>query len=246
MKIRHTLTCALLGPWGFNAQAADWSQANVQLLHGNGFELGKQSRSIMTFEYANGWKYGDNFFFVDVSEPATKGTGYYAEFSPRFSLGALSGKKLAFGVVKDVMIAATQELGERLRATLVGPGFALDLPGFTFANLNLYYRKSSRDWLAEQSNAGFQASVDWLLPFTLGTQKFAFEGFVDIAWGERGGSSPKADNVIAAPRLLIDASNWFGAPRNVLVGIEYQIWRNKFGVGGINENVPQIMVKWAL
>jgi hypothetical protein len=32
----------------------------------------------------------------------------------------------------------------------------------------------------------------------------------------------------------------------VLVGIEYQIWRNKFGIRGVNEGVPQAMVKWIL
>jgi nucleoside-specific outer membrane channel protein Tsx len=226
------------------AHAADWSTANVQLLHGSGFELGKDSRSIMTFEYASRWKYGDTFFFVDATEPAAKGTSLYAEFAPRFSLSALSGKKLSFGIVKDVLIATTQEVGDGVRATLIGPGLALDLPKFAFADLNFYYRKSSRDAVAVQSDGGFQVTLDWKLPFTLGSQQMSFEGFADYAWGERGGTSPKADNVIAAPRLLIDAGHWVGAPGKVQFGIEYQIWHNKFGIRGVDEEVPQVMVKW--
>ncbi|MEY4761207.1 MAG: hypothetical protein RLZZ200_1063 [Pseudomonadota bacterium] len=162
---------ALLGLWCVGAQAADWGKANVQWLHGNGYELVNPSRSILTFECANGWQYGDNFLFVDVSEPGAKGTSLYAEFSPRFSVGSLAGRNTSFGIVKDVLLAATQEMGDGVRATLVGPGFALDLPGFAFADLNLYYRKSSRDGLAEQSHSGFQATVDWLLPFALSRRR---------------------------------------------------------------------------
>jgi nucleoside-specific outer membrane channel protein Tsx len=228
------------------AQASDWSTTNVQVLHGNNYELGDSSMSILTMEHANGWKYGDNFFFLDVSNPASKGTSYYAEFSPRLSLGKISGKNLSFGIVKDVLLAGTLEMGEGLRAKLIGVGLALDLPKFAFADINLYYRKSERDWLVEQTDAGAQVTVDWLLPFAVGGQKFAFEGFVDYAWGEKGGSAPKANNLIAGPRLLVDVGNWVGAPGTLQLGIEYQIWRNKFGIEGINENVPQVMLKWTM
>ena len=226
--------------------ASDWSTTNIQVLHGNGYELGDNSMSIMTMEHANGWKYGDNFFFVDISNPTSKGTSYYAEFSPRLSLGKISGKDLSFGIVKDVLLAGTLEMGEDLRAQLIGVGLALDLPKFAFADINLYHRKSKRDWLAEQTDAGAQVTVDWLLPFTVGGQKFAFEGFVDYAWGEKGGSAPKANNLIAGPRLLVDVGNWVGAPGTLQFGIEYQIWHNKFGVEGVNENVPQVMLKWTM
>lgn len=231
---------------GSAVQASEWSTTNVQLLSGHGYELGDDSMTIMTFEHANGWKYGDNFFFVDVGNPFAPGTGYYAEFSPRVSFGKLFGKELKFGIVKDVLLAGTQEMGEDLRATLIGPGLALNLPKFAFADINFYYRKSYRDWVPTQTDSGAQITIDWLLPFTLGGQKFAFEGFADYAWAEKGGSSPKADNLIAAPRLLIDAGNWVGAPGTLQIGVEYQIWHNKFGVKGINEDVPQIMIKWTM
>lgn len=246
LNLSLRLSLILFGLSSAASQAADWSSTNVQMLHGDGYELGDSEMSIMTVEHASGWKYGDNFFFLDVSNPFAKGTGYYAEFSPRLSLGNISGKKLAFGIVKDVLLAGTQEMGEDLRATLLGVGVALNLPKFAFADINLYYRESKRDWLTDQSDSGLQVTIDWLLPFTLGNQKFAFEGFADYAWGEKGGSSPKADNLIAGPRLLIDAGNWFGAPGKVQVGIEYQIWHNKFGVKGVDEDVVQAMFKWTL
>ncbi len=240
------LAWSLLASASATSQAAEWSTTNVQLLHGEGYELGDNSMAILTLEHANGWKYGDNFFFLDVSNPASKGTGYYAEFSPRLSLGKISGKDMSFGIVKDVLVAGTLEMGEDLRAYLLGIGLALDLPKFAFADINLYYRESERDWLTTQTDAGAQVTIDWLLPFQVAGQKLAFEGFVDYAWGEKGGSAPKEDNLVAGPRLLIDVGNWFGAPGTLQAGVEYQIWRNKYGVKGFDEDIPQVMVKWTM
>ena len=242
----HILALSLLASVSMTSQAAEWSTTNVQALYGDGYKLGDQSMAIMTLEHANGWKYGDNFFFVDVSNPTAKGTSYYAEFSPRLSLGKIGGKDMSFGIVKDVLVAGTLEMGEDLRASLIGVGLALNLPRFAFADFNLYYRKSERDWLAVQTDSGAQVTIDWLLPFTLGGQKLAFEGFADYAWGEKGGSAPKADNLVAGPRLLVDVGNWFGAPGTLQAGIEHQIWRNKYGVKGVDEDVTQVMLKWTM
>ena len=228
--------------------AAEWSTTNVQILHGTSyaddFGIDDKRKNVFTFEHANGWKYGDNFFFVDVSNPNAKGTGYYAEFSPRLSLGRMTGKNLSLGIVKDVLIAGTWEMGQGVRAYLVGLGVALDLPKFAFADLNLYSRKSYRDFVSDQTDTGFQVTIDWLLPFEVGGLKFAFEGFADYAWGEDGGSVPKEDNLVAGPRLLLDAGDFWGAKGALQVGVEYQIWRNKFGIDDMDEDVPQAMVKW--
>lgn len=231
-------------------KAVDWSSTNIQLLHGatyaDDFGIDDRKKTVFTFEHANGWKYGDNFFFLDVSNPEAEGTSYYAEFSPRLSLGKMSGKDFKFGIVKDVLVAGTWEMGEDLRAYLLGAGLALDLPHFAFADINLYWRKSERDFVAQNTDAGAQITIDWLAPFNIGSVKFAFEGFADYAWGEEGGSSPKADNLITAPRLLVDIGDFWGAPGQLQMGVEYQIWRNKFGIDGVDENVPQIMLKWTM
>lgn len=232
------------------AGAADWSATNVQLLYGtqyaDNFGIDDKGKAIFTFEHADGWKYGDNFFFLDVSNPGATGTAEYAEFSPRFSVGKIIGKDLSFGVVKDVLIAGTWEMGGGVRAYLAGIGFALGLPKFAFADLNIYARQSERDFAPVDTDLGWQVTIDWLLPFSLGPVKMAFEGFADYAGGESGGSVPKEDNLIAAPRLLMDVGAFFGAPGKVQAGIEYQFWRNKFGIDGVNEDVPQVMVKWIL
>jgi nucleoside-specific outer membrane channel protein Tsx len=220
------------------AQAADWSSTNVQLLHGNGFELGEDSRTIFTLENATGWKYGDTFFFIDVTEPTGDGTELYAEFSPRFSFSKIFGSDLSFGFVKDIMLATNFEMGEDINTTLIGVGLPLDIPGFAYADINLYVRDSHRDFAEEQTDTGGQVTLTWNRPFSIGASKWNFEGFFDYAFGEDSGSDPKEDNIITAPRIMLNLGE------NIQVGVEYQIWENKFGVDGVDEDVAQAMVKW--
>lgn len=238
---------ACLAAPGFVA-AADWSSANVQLLYSDGFAddfgIDDRDKAVFTLEYANGWTYGDNFFFLDVSNPTASGTAHYGEFSPRLSLARVTGKDVSFPGVKDVLFSTNFELGEDVHAYLAGIALALDLPGFAFADVTLYWRESHRDFVARDTDPGAQVTVAWLYPFQLGGLKFAFEGFADYAWGEDGGSAPKEDNLVAAPRLLLDVGDLWGSPGQLQAGIEYQVWRNKFGIAGVDEDAPQIMVKW--
>ena len=171
------------------------------------------------------------------SNPTATGTAYYAEFSPRFSIGKIAGKDLSAGIIKDVMIAMTWEMGDGLHAIFYGVGLPLDLPGFAFADANFYARDSTHDTFGD-SQSGYQLTLDWLYPFSVGSAKFAFEGFFDYAFGEDGGVNPKKDNIITAPRLLVEIGG------GVQLGVEYQIWRNKFGIDGVDEDVAQVMLKW--
>jgi nucleoside-specific outer membrane channel protein Tsx len=232
------------------AGAADWSSTNVQLLHGDNyaddFGIDDKEKTIFTLEHANGWGYGDNFFFVDVSNPTAAGTAHYAEFSPRLSFGKMTGKDLSFAFVQDVLLAGTWEMGDGVRAYLYGVGFALKIPKFAFADINLYARESRRDFVSENTDTGWQVTIDWLLPFEIGGVKFAFEGFADYAAGEDGGSAPKEDNLLTAPRLLLDVGQFWGAAGKLQAGVEYQIWRNKFGIKDVDEDVAQVMVKWIM
>jgi len=224
--------------------AADWQSTNVQLLHGTSYEdlggaIDDKEKLIFTFEHANGWAYGDNFFFMDVSNPDETGTAYYSEFSPRISIGKMTGKDLSMGIVKDVTIALTQEMGQGLRATLYGIGLPLDVKGFAFSDVNFYIRQSTHDTFGK-SQTGYQITYDWLYPFSVGSSKWAFEGFIDYAFGEDGGANAKEDNIIAGPRLLVELTT------GLQLGIEYQVWRNKFGIDGVDEDVAQVMLKWTM
>ena len=84
-------------------------------------------------------------------------------------------------------------------------------------------------------------TLAWGAPFKLGPLPLVFEGFLDFAWGE----DPLQDNLLTAPRLLVDIGQLAGIGAGTLqAGVEYQIWRNKYGIDGMDEDVAQAMVKW--
>jgi nucleoside-specific outer membrane channel protein Tsx len=222
------------------AGASIWSSTNIQYLYGTNYELGDDTRSIITLEHVNGWKYGDNFFFVDITNPDRQGdlttTEFYGEISPRFSLSALTGKDLKMGVVKDVLVTTTLEVGQGFHNYLYGLAVDLDLPKLKVFQVNWYVRNE----ITANTDLGQQVTLVWLLPFDVGSTSWVFEGFLDYAYGV----DPSKDNIITAPRLLLDVGKFFDAPGTLQAGVEYQIWRNKFGIDGVDEDVAQAMVKW--
>lgn len=234
------LCCSFSASCG--ADGGGFSTTNFQYLRGNNYELGDQQRSIITVEHADGWAYGDNFFFVDVTNPDRNGnktgTGFYAEFSPRLSLGKISGKDLSYGIFKDYLLTTTLEVPESpaSKVYLYGLAVDLDLPGFAFFQVNYYVRNS----LAPNVDTGSQITLAWLYPFATGNVKWVFEGFVDYAFGE----DPLEDNLLMGPRLLVDLGALSGSPNKLYGGVEYQYWDNKFGIDGVKESVAQAMVKW--
>jgi nucleoside-specific outer membrane channel protein Tsx len=238
------------------AGLAQWSATNLQLLYGDNYQsiyfnndTGKLDsvddvRSVITVEHVNGWKYGDNFMFFDITNAdrtTETATSYYGEISPRLSFGKMLGVDLNKGLVNDVLITTTAEIGEGLRNYLYGVAVDLNLPGFAFFQFNYYVRNEVEIFNGPSENdTGYQITLAWLAPFSIGTTSWAFEGFIDYAYDV----DPGADNIIAGPRLLLDVGEFFGEKGALQAGIEYQIWRNKFAIDDIDEDVVQAMVKF--
>jgi nucleoside-specific outer membrane channel protein Tsx len=226
------------------AGAAQWSSTNVQYLIGDTYtnvsDDTEVSASIITLEHVNGWKYGDNFYFVDITNPdradAKLGTSFYGELSPRLSFGKMFGADLSAGFFKDVLLTTTAEIGNGFQNYLYGVAVDLNIPKTPVFQINAYVRNENRP----DTDPGYQVTLVWLTPFNIGGASFAFEGFFDYAFD----MDHAEDNIITAPRLLMDLGKTWGSPEVLQVGIEYQIWRNKYGIDGIDEDVPQAMVKW--
>lgn len=236
-----TLAASLLLPLAAadeaRAGAALWQETNFQYLWGGKFKLPEDgSRSTITLEHANAWKYGDNFAFFDISNPSDDGTSIYGELSPRLSIGKITGLNLSAPLVKDVLVAGTLEVGQGFHNYLYGVGLSLNLPKFNFADLNVYVRNS------DFQGTTYQVTPCWQLPFAVGKANFIFEGFTDIA-GREGDS---AFNIDAQPRLLLDLGRYWGTPGSLFVGTEFIYWKNKYGVKGVDEYAPQAMVKFVM
>jgi nucleoside-specific outer membrane channel protein Tsx len=248
---------AILASPAAEAGSANFATTNIQYLHGTryadfdpngGFSEDDES-SIITIEHFNTWKYGDNFMFVDITNPLGEGdafgttaeesASFYAEISPRLSFGKMAGKDLSWGLIQDVLFTATVEIPESPvdQTFLYGLAVDLKLPGFQFFQVNWYIRDNQGSGI----DTGQQITLVWGAPFKLGPVPLVFEGFFDYAWGE----DPLEDNIITGPRLLVDVGELTGFGGGKLqAGVEYQVWRNKFGIDGMDEDVPQAMVKW--
>lgn len=207
---------------------------NVQLLRGSTYELGDRARTVITFEHANRWRYGDLFVFADLTLGDDGQRSAYGEISPRLSQSRMTGQDWSFGVVSDVYLAGNFELGdEGLDRQLFGAAVDLDLPGFRFVRVHAYHRDDP-----QRPGSTWQSTIVWNRPFQLGGQSFLAEGFADLAGGEGAGT----DHQLIVPRLLWQVP----AAEHVWVGVEYQYWHNKFGVSGVDESVAQFQVKFVL
>ena len=135
-----------------SVSAETWSNTEVQLQAFGELERvgtgGTADTTIITLQHAGGWEYGDNFFFIDHSRynvnndanfPVEDSSEFYGEWYSNFSIGAITGKKLAFGPVKDVGIVAGANFAPEIDSMWLLPGvrFALDLPGFAFAQVDI-------------------------------------------------------------------------------------------------------------
>lgn len=218
------------------AQAGDWLEwqsNNVQALHGSGFELNDhETQTTLTFEHADGWKYGDNFFYMDYNVAQSEDIN--AEFSPRLSLSKMSGQDLSFGIVKDILISGTYEKARRFDAYLIGGAVDFDIPGFNLLQVNFYNRNNP-----DVEGHGWQTTVVWDVPFKVQNLDFSFLGYFDYADYEEG-----VKNFFTQPQLLLDVGALSGNPGHAYAGIEYRYWENKYGIDGVDESVPQAMVKW--
>ena len=116
----------------FSAPAQAWNAFNVQYLYGSNYELEPEQVDVLTLEWANGWAYGDNFAFVDITNFVQGDNTVYGEWAPRLSLSKITGKDFSVGPIQDVLLSGTIELGEGISNYLVGGAIDLAIPSFNF------------------------------------------------------------------------------------------------------------------
>lgn len=211
-----------------------WSDFSLTFMKGSDYEVGDSDRTVFTAEHASAHTWGDNFFFIDRLNSDDGTTESYFELSPRLSLGYLTDSELKFGPVNDLLIATTWEAGEGFDNYLYGVGFNLDVPGFQYVGLNIYQVSNE---LKEDDK---QLTLTWGLPFSLGAADFVYDGFVDWSSAE----SDHAAEMNFTSQLKWNAGKLFDTKAPVYVGIEYVYWTNKFGIKGVDEHNPNLMVKW--
>lgn len=274
-KFKKTLLTTLsVAALSFTAvsNAAVWSESSVSALRGwNFYEINgsatdweKESKWIFTYENALAWDYGDSFFFADVGnafrspgksdQERDRTPDLYLEWSPRLSLGKMTGSAMSFGPIKDISVAGQLNYAEGVNfdrafqgaAYLAGGGADWDIPGFAYFNTNVYAKFTTDN--SGESKTVPQVTVSWLLPFEFGQMKWSFGGFLDWVTNNYGDAKK---SVLSQPQLLLDVGNFMGKPNVLFAGMEFEYWYNKFGAdlsdGGTKDQFAySAMVKWVL
>ena len=247
------LSCATAG-------AADWSDTSISWRYGSRFaepfNPEHMKKHIFALTHASGYKYGSNFFNVDLlqsdeTDPASLqqdegAQEAYVVYRHTLDIGALRGAEMRYGPVKGVGLTlgfdwnTKNDVGynSRKRMLVAGPTLMWDVPGFLNTSL-LVLRESNAPSgaFAPISNVNGRytydthaaLSVNWAIPVA---ERFSFEGyglFIGAKGRDEVGNGTGAEtNVDLA--LMYAMSSHFGQPKNRLrVGLEYQFWNNKFG-----------------
>ncbi len=244
--------------FSFNVWAGDvfhWQKNEVHLQYGTldrpytgGLD---QETFITTFQHVDGWKYGNNFFFIDFIEGDDSGSDIYFEGLANFSLGKILDKEITYGPIKDVGVVAGLNWAKDAKVYKYIPGVRVswDVPGFTFFNTDLAgYIDNSRGVAAggtpSQDNS-FIFDVSFAYPFELSEKhKFSVEGHVEYigARDNEFGNEVK-EHILAQPQFRYDIGHaLFGKTDRVFAGIEYQYWMNKLGDDGTDESAIQALL----
>jgi nucleoside-specific outer membrane channel protein Tsx len=224
---------------GGQAVAGDllqWQNNSLTYLWGKNFTVNPQIQQTVTFEHADAWKYGDNFFFLDRIFYNGKEDGnvgpdtYYGEFSPRLSFGKILDKDLSFGPIKDVLLAFTYEFGEGDNESyLLGPGFDLNIPGFDYFQLNFYQRQTEGN---RPGDGVWQITPVWSYTLPLGNSNILIDGYMDwVVDNDKNARGVYHANLHFNPQVKYDlgkALNW--GEKQLYVGFEYDYWKNKYGI----------------
>jgi len=262
------LTAALNAPM---ASAEIWGNTEVQLQALGELERvgtgGTADTTIITFQHAGGWEYGDNFFFMDYSRysvnndanfPVADSSELYGEWYSNFSLGAISGNDLSFGPVKDIGIVAGFNFAPEVDSAWVLPGvrFALDLPGFAFAQIDvtgyIHQGGGSADspvFTVVDEDSSFMVDFAWAYPFKIGSTSWSIEGHLEYIDGRTQvnnfGTTELESWILFQPQIRLDLGEVLGQKaQRLFVGIEYQYWKNKLGEKGTDDNAAQLLAVW--
>ena len=240
-----------------SSQAEIWSSTEMHFSSGdllNPFIKKDESTQIITLQHAGGHKYGENFFFVDHSRVKDSGTKFYGEWYSTFSLGAITGDDMSFGMVKDVGLIAGFNFATAVNNMWLLPGvrLALDLPGFAFANLDITgYNNVTTAANANEEESSYMLDFNWAYPFKAGGFSWSVEGHAEYIAGRdvvntTGVKQSTLENwILMQPQLRMDLGEALGNEAgNFFVGIEYQYWKNKLGVKDQNESTVQLQTVW--
>ena len=231
-------------------------------------------KNVIGFTHVDGGnKFGNNFLNIDMyhsnagdptatacGQPFTNCTGssdtvgateVYAVFRHDISLSRLTGKKLAFGPIKDVLATVGVDLSTK--NTEFAPGKKLPVAGVTFAvKVPKGFWDVSLLWDKEWDHNGYggynnpaiydanggvvfhsaaMLATAWNIPFKVGNVPLSFEGFgsINSSKGPDGSGNGTKPETLLHPKLMYNFGKLISEKHNWQIGVGYEYWEHKYG-----------------
>ena len=238
--------------------ASDWSK--TELLYQNGRLStpdfsggGKHQTTVITLQHASGWKYGDNFFFIDhlndANEDSFDDNALYGEIYLNFSLGKILNHQFALGPVKDlgIVLGINTDSDANVMKYLPGVRLSWQVPGFTFLNTDFTAYIDDSDGIkagtmnAPTEHDSFMIDISWGYPFSI-------EGHMEYIDSRKNQFGAEVKPwFLAQPQFRFDLGKALGnSPETIFIGVKWQYWQNKLGESSTDENALMALVVWRL
>ncbi|MBI3561527.1 MAG: outer envelope protein [Gammaproteobacteria bacterium] len=244
---------------GLPAYAADWSDTSISWRYGSKFaepyETNDISKNIFALTHVSGYKYGINFFNLDMLMSDSKDPSNahstdgaqeaYVVYRNTLDLGKITGSDFKFSVVKDVGATfgfdwnAKTDAGynSKKRMLVLGPTLMFDVPGFLNVSLlALWESNAPCNTYSATCVSRYRykthpmLTAAWGIP--IGASAFSFEGFMNYIASkgtDEFGATTKPETNFDG-QIMADIGKLSGGPKDSFkLGLEYQYWKNKFG-----------------
>jgi hypothetical protein len=259
MQSKFTLATAALALSAGACQAADWSDTAAGVRYGTQFHEPYDNnpdgsakditKTIFSLTHASGFKYGTNFFNVDVllSDSNDPGGGVagnpgaqevYLVYRNMIDFGKVSGKPMkgygtnGLGLTWGIDLNTKNDgYASKKRMFVIGPTLMMDVPGFLNLSALLLDESNAPAGISSRYHYKTHGALeaDWSIP--LGSMPLSFGGYAmyiaSKGTNEFGG--PTAPETHIDMKLMWDAGASMGSKGTFLLGLAYEYWHNKFG-----------------
>ena len=235
--------------------AEDYSDTSIGWRYGTKFgepfEGNDIHKNIIDFQHASSYKYGTNFFNVDLlmsdkHDPSDGIQGHegaheaYLLYRNTIDIGKVLDREFKYGgVIRGFGATLGFDLntkndgyGAKKRMLVAGPTLMMDVPGFL--NISVYELWESNAPNAIQNRYNYDPhpvlDISWGIP--IGDSPFIWQGYADFIASkgkdEFGGDTAPETQIDT--QIMLDVGRVLGGPKNTFkVGLEYEYWRNKYG-----------------
>jgi len=273
MKLASLVAAGLIAATG-STLAADFSDTWIGYRRSNGYAepaiAADVPKNIYTLGHFSGYKYGTNFFALDIlrsleNDPANRNSTsqaqeLYVAYRSSVSSSKTLGMKYDLGPVRDFSLTFGFDAGSKDTSfapkpfkLLIGPTVNLNIPmGFLDLSLLAYNETNNNGIVGKkvEFDTTYQIGALWGMFFDLGAPA-KFTGFMAIT-GPKGkdgfGVETQTETLLRAS-LQWDLGTLAGLNKGTFfAGIGYEYWKNKFGnpsgSTGSKNSVPVVVAEF--